>query len=182
MMAGTELTVNSVAYKEEEEEWYVSLAKSENWQGSEDSWRMPNDSWLKMEGEDEVTQVYHVHIIWEEDDNEEEMGEVPTEEERGLEEDNKEEEPEVMPSEGEGQGSEEKMRCTERKRGLERSWHQNKKRRPKRKKICKEDIDWEKIKLDTEIGTYFQVIAVKMTWSARWRRMKKKRLVRVRLG
>jgi hypothetical protein len=47
--------------------------------------------------------------------------------------------------------NEKRMQSTERKRGSERSGCEARKMRPKRKRICKEQIYWEKLKLDAEI-------------------------------
>ncbi len=66
--------------------------------------------------------MYHVNVILEEDDDEEE-----------------------------GHTSEEKMQPAERKRGFERGGCGARRGRPKRKRICKEEVDWEKIKLEAEI-------------------------------
>jgi hypothetical protein len=119
MMADTELAVNSVVYKEEEEEGYVNLTKGKQWQGNEDGWWTPDNSWLEREQEEGIMQVYHVTVILEEDDDEEGMS---SEEE-------------------EGQTSQEKMQPAERKRGFDRGGCGARRRRPKRKRICKEEVD-----------------------------------------
>jgi hypothetical protein len=64
MMTGTESTVNSVVWRRsEEEEATVNLAKGEYWHEDKDGWRTPDDSWLELEHEELVMQVYHVTVV-----------------------------------------------------------------------------------------------------------------------
>jgi hypothetical protein len=122
MMLSAELAVNSVIY--EEDEGYVNIARGDHGQEDGNGWRAPNNSWLDME-EEEGVQVYHVNVILEEDDNEERMEEES--------------------------GEEEEAEPKEKKRGSDRSRCEARRRRPKRRRVCKEGVDWEKLKLDGEI-------------------------------
>jgi hypothetical protein len=138
MMTSMELSVNSVAYEEEDEDGYVSLVGGDRHYTDNNRWRTPDASWSELEPNEDIMQVYHVNIIMEEDDIMKEKDEMFSEEVGGE-------------GKVEDQATSDAVQMVEEEGRADEKRDMVRKRRAKRKRTCVGEVDRKKLKQDAEI-------------------------------